>query len=389
MTAPTSSSQDSAAQAPYSPGALVAPAGLFEPNRSGLHLDDYDYPLPEALIARYPLPERDQSRMLVLNRKTGEISHHSFQELPNFLQAGDLMALNNTKVLPARFYGNRRGFTGRVEILMLQPVSEELPPEQAGLVWTALMRPARKLKPGTIVEFSGTQAVMEVLSVGERGCCRVLAHPAEHGDMPTLMERVGLMPIPPYLRRDPEASDNQRYQTVFAKVPGAQAAPTASLHFTPEMLETLARQGVQTAEVTLAVSAGTFRTVEEDDIRGHKMDPEAYTVPGEAAQRIQAVKQASGRVLAVGTTVAKTLETVASKHQGQVVAGSGWSNLFIYPGFQFQAADMMLTNFHLPKSTLLMLISAFAGRENIAAAYREALAHGYRFYSYGDCMLIV
>lgn len=367
----------------------VSNAGLFEPERSGLHLDDYDYPLPEALIARYPLPERDQSRMLVLNRKTGEISHHGFLELPKFLKSGDLMALNNTKVLPARFYGNRRGFTGRVEILMLHPVSEELPPEQVGLVWTALMKPARKLKPGTIVELPNTQAVMEVLSVGERGCCRVLIHPAEHGDMPTLMEQVGRMPIPPYLRREAEESDKQRYQTVFAKVPGAQAAPTASLHFTPELLETLAKQGVQTAEVTLAVSSGTFRTVEEEDIRGHKMDPEAYTVPQEAADRIRTVRESGGKVLAIGTTVTKTLETAAFQNQGNVVAGSGWSNLFIYPGFQFQATDMLLTNFHLPKSTLLMLISAFAGRENIAAAYREALAHEYRFFSYGDCMLIV
>lgn len=364
-------------------------AGLFEPDRTGMHLDDYDYPLPESLIASYPLPERDQSRMLVLNRQTGEISHHRFQELPTFLSAGDLMALNNTKVLPARFYGNRRGLTGRVEILMLHPVSGQVPKEQEGYVWSALMRPARKLKPGTIVELPDTQAVLEVLEVGERGCCRVLVHPAEHGNVATLMEQVGRMPIPPYLRRDAEESDKQRYQTVFAKVPGAQAAPTASLHFTPEVLGRIAQQGVQTAEVTLAVSSGTFRTVEEDDIRGHKMDPEAYTVEPDAAQQIQGVKKAGGKVLAVGTTVTKTLETVAFEHQGQMVPGSGWSNLFIYPGFHFNVVDMMLTNFHLPKSTLLMLISAFAGRENVAAAYREALAHGYRFYSYGDCMLIL
>lgn len=364
-------------------------AGLFEPNRSGLHLDDYDYPLPESLIARYPLPERDQSRMLVLNRKTGEISHHRFQDLPNFLNAGDLMALNNTKVLPARFYGNRRGLTGRVEILMLHLASENVSPAQEGFVWSALMRPARKLKPGTIVELPDTQAVLEVLEVGERGCCRVLVHPAEHGDVPTLMEQVGRMPIPPYLRRDSEDSDKQRYQTVFAKVPGAQAAPTASLHFTPEVLERIREKGVQSAEVTLAVSAGTFRTVEADDIRGHKMDPEAYDVGTEAAERITAVRQAGGKILAIGTTVTKTLETVAHDHQGAIVPGSGWSNLFIYPGFQYQVVDCLLTNFHLPKSTLLMLISAFAGRENVAAAYREALAHGYRFFSYGDCMLIL
>jgi S-adenosylmethionine:tRNA ribosyltransferase-isomerase len=364
--------------------------GLFDANRTGLNLDDYDYPLPEALIARYPLPERDQSRMLVVNRESGQMTHHTFQSLGEFLAPGDLMVLNNTKVLPARFYGNRKGLTGRVEILMLHPVSDVgVPAERQGRVWSALMRPARKLKPGTIVELPDTQAVLEVLEVGERGCCQVLVHPAEHGDVPTLMERVGLMPIPPYLRRDAEESDKQRYQTVFSKVPGAQAAPTAGLHFTPAVLQGLANQGVQSAEVTLAVSAGTFRTVEEEDIRGHKMDPEAYTVPEEAASAVQETRAQGGRILAVGTTVAKTLETAAKRHEGQVAPGSGWSDLFIYPGFEFQVTDRLLTNFHLPKSTLLMLISAFAGRDLVAAAYQEALRENYRFFSYGDCMLIL
>lgn len=367
---------------------IVSPSGsksgLFESNRSGLHVDDYDYPLPEALIARYPLPRRDDARMLVLDRATGEIRHQAFRDLPQFMQAGDVIGLNNTKVLPARFYGNRRGFTGRVETLLLHPE-----PEGEGLIWTALMKPARKLKPGTIVELPNTSATLEVLSVGERGCCRLLVHPAEHGDMATFMSQVGLMPIPPYLRRDAEESDKDRYQTVFAKVPGAQAAPTASLHFTPEVLAELAKQGVQQAEVTLSVSAGTFRTVEDDDIRDHTMDPEAYTVPVEAAQTVQQAKAQGGRILAVGTTVAKTLETAAHEYQGQVISCSGWSNLFIYPGFQFQVVDRLLTNFHLPKSTLLMLISAFAGRDNIARAYQAALDEQYRFYSYGDCMLIL
>jgi S-adenosylmethionine:tRNA ribosyltransferase-isomerase len=358
-------------------------AGLFEPNRTGLALDDYDYPLPEALIARYPLPERDQSRMLVLNHRTGAISHHLFSELPDFLDAGDLMALNNTKVLPARFYGNRQGLTGRVEILMLNPAPE------SALEWTALIRPARKMNVGTIIELPGTQATLEVLHVGERGCCRVRVHLAEHEDVSILMEQVGLMPIPPYLRRDPDEDDKQRYQTVFAKVPGAQAAPTASLHFTPKVLDAIAEKGVPTAEVTLAVSAGTFRTVEADAITEHRMDPEAYTIPESAASAINKAKSAGGRILAVGTTVAKTLETSAHRHAGMMRAESGWSDLFIYPGFRFQVVDMLLTNFHLPKSTLLMLVSAFAGRENIAAAYCEALEQQYRFFSYGDCMLIL
>lgn len=367
----------------------AAQAGLFDINRAGMQLDDYDYPLSEALIASYPLPQRDQSRMMVLNRATGEISHHVFSELPNFLAAGDLMVVNNTKVLPARFFGNRRGFTGKVEILMLQPASEDVPSHQQGFIWNALMKPARKLKPGTIVELPNTQAVMEVLHVGERGCCRVLLHPAEHGDVPTLMQQVGRMPIPPYLRRESEESDNERYQTVYSKVPGAQAAPTAGLHFTPEVLDALQAKGLQRAEVTLAVSSGTFRSVETDDIAEHIMDPELYVISEEAANQVQATRQAGGKVLGIGTTVVKTLETTASLNQGQVVAGAGASELFIYPGFQFQAVDCMLTNFHLPKSTLLMLISAFAGRENISRAYQVALEHNYRFYSYGDCMLIL
>jgi S-adenosylmethionine:tRNA ribosyltransferase-isomerase len=251
------------------------------------------------------------------------------------------------------------------------------------------MRPARKLKPGTIVELPNTQATMEVLSVGERGCCQVLIHPAEHGDMPTLMEKVGLMPIPPYLRRMAEESDKERYQTVFAKVPGAQAAPTASLHFTPEILNQLSQKRIQQTEVTLSVSSGTFRTVEDEDIRNHQMDAEFYTIPSEAAETVQNIKQKQGLILAVGTTVAKTLETSAFKHNGQVEAESDWSRLFIYPGFEFQVVDRLLTNFHLPKSTLLMLISAFAGRENIAKAYEQALQEQYRFFSYGDCMLIL
>lgn len=358
-------------------------AGLFETNRSGFHLDDYDYPLPEKLIARYPLPKRDSSRMLVLHRDTGLIEHKRFANLPDYLQPGDLMVLNNTKVLPARFFGNRQRLTGRVEVLMLHPTGDE------HNVWSALMRPARKLKPGTIVELPGTAATLEVLSVGERGCCRIRVHPAEHQDVPTLMERVGLMPIPPYLRRDAEESDKERYQTVFSKVPGAQAAPTAGLHFTEETLTALANKGIQRAEVTLSVSAGTFRTVEADDIRHHRMDPEFYTVPPEAAELVTSTRQAGSRVVAVGTTVAKTLESVASKHAGAVVPESDWSQLFIYPGFRFQVTDILLTNFHLPKSTLLMLISAFAGRENIAQAYQQALQEEYRFFSYGDCMLIL
>lgn len=360
----------------------LSTSGLFEPGRSGLRLDDYDYPLPESLIARYPLDRRDQSRMLVMDRAAGTLAHRHFYELPEFLRPGDLVVLNNTKVLPARFYGNRRGFTGRVEVLLLHPSAED------DGIWSALMKPARKLGGGTIVELPGTEAVMEVLEVGERGCCRVKIHPAEHGDVPTLMERVGRMPIPPYLRREAEESDKDRYQTVFSRVPGAQAAPTAGLHFTPEVLERLKARGVEIAEVTLAVSAGTFRTVEVEDIAEHRMDPEYYTVPPETLEAVHAAKERGGRVVAIGTTVCKTLESAACA-RGRIQAGSDWSRLFIYPGFTFQVTDALLTNFHLPKSTLLMLVSAFSSREQLAQAYRAALEEEYRFFSYGDCMLVV
>jgi len=366
--------------------------GFFDDARDGLALDDYDYPLPEALIARYPLEERQASRMLVLHRDSGRIEHRRFIDFPDYMEAGDVLALNNTKVLPVRFYGNRQGFTGRVEILLLHPGHGAYQPkadETHALVWQALMRPAKKLKPGTAVEFEGTRATMTVLHGGERGCCTVAIDPAEHADMPTLMEKVGKMPIPPYLRRDAEESDKTRYQTVFSKIPGAQAAPTAGLHFTPEILGVLAEKGVQQAEVTLSVSAGTFRTVEEACILNHRMDAEWYDCPEAAAHTIRQAKSRQGRVFAVGTTVAKTLETVAAKYHGQLKADSDWSRLFITPGFYFQTTDCLLTNFHLPKSTLLMLISAFAGRHLVARAYEAALAEQYRFFSYGDCMLIL
>lgn len=361
----------------------LACPGLFDPTRSGQQLDDYDYPLPEGLIARYPLARRDASRMLVLDRQSGHLEHRQFADLCHWLSPGDVMVLNNTQVLPARFLGHRDGHTGRVEVLLLHPDAGD------ATVWQALMRPTRKLKPGTRVLLPPTQAYLEVLEVGERGRGLIRVHPVGFDSIPALMQAVGHMPIPPYLGRAAEDSDRERYQTVFSKVPGAQAAPTAGLHFTPDVLAQLRAHGVQQAELTLAVSAGTFRTVEAARIDAHRMDPEAYAVPAETAEVVNQTRRQGGRVLAVGTTVAKTLETVAARHGGRLQAESDWSELFIYPGFQFQAVDMLLTNFHLPKSTLLMLISAFAGRDRVAQAYQQALAQSYRFFSYGDCMLIV
>ncbi|MBX2860603.1 MAG: tRNA preQ1(34) S-adenosylmethionine ribosyltransferase-isomerase QueA [Vampirovibrio sp.] len=359
---------------------------------ASLSLDAYDYQLPEALVAQYPLSQRHESRMMVLNRKTGEISHHRFYDLPQFLDPGDLVVLNNTKVLPSRFLGNRVGFTGRIEVLLLYP-NAEATQETSSPVWHALLRPARKLKEGTVIEFlqisAGISATMTVYKLEEGGRGQVAIDLPKGESVETLMDTLGQMPIPPYLNRPVEPSDKETYQTVFASVPGAQAAPTAGLHFTPEVLQQLKDKDIGVTEVTLSVSSGTFRSVDESDITRHVMDPEYYTVPEAAARQIHQTRQNGGRIIAIGTTVTKTLETVAAKHQGKITPGSDWSRLFIYPGFQFQAVDMLLTNFHLPKTTLLMLVSAFANRESILKAYHQAVANEYRFFSYGDCMLIL
>lgn len=354
------------------------------PDPASSFLSAYDYPLPHALIARYPLAERDHSRMLVLDRASGEITHERFDALPTLLAPGDLVVLNNTRVLPSRLIGHRDGFTGRVEILLLTPT--EADPQ----VWAAMGRPSRKLTPGTCIRLPNTASWLEIVSRGDEGRVTVRVHlAAPDTTVADLMARVGQLPLPPYLRREAEPADAITYQTVFAKEPGAQAAPTAGLHFTPATLAALAARGVGLAEITLAVSSGTFRHVTHDDITQHTMDPEYYAIPAAAAQAIEATRAQGGRIVAIGTTVAKTLETVALQHQGRIVAHTGWSTLFIRPGFTFQVVDSLLTNFHLPQTTLLMLVSAFAGRERILGAYHEAVAQGYRFYSYGDCMLLV
>lgn len=347
-----------------------------------LKLSDFDYPLPEELIARYPLTKRDQSRMLVVDSETGSLNHQKFHNLPDQLKPGDLVVLNNTRVLPARLLGTREGHSGKVEILLLHPSAED------PLVWSAMMRPAKKLRPGTRVVFSETASIVEILSHEDRGRGQVRIHLEDSDSVDALMNTIGHMPIPPYLNREAEKSDHTAYQTVFAKTPGAQAAPTAGLHFTQEVLERLRNRGVNIAEVTLSVSSGTFRSVDVEDITAYQMDPEHYTLPEETAQAIRATRENGGRIVAIGTTVAKTLETVAAKYNGDLKADSDWSQLFIYPGFEFQVVDVLLTNFHLPKTTLLMLVSAFTSRELILKAYGEAVRERYRFFSYGDCMLL-
>ena len=351
-----------------------------------LKRDAYDYDLPPELIARYPLAHRDGARMLGLNRKNGRCTHGRITDLPTRLNPGDVLVLNNTRVLPARFLGHREGHTGQVEMLLLHPAENTDPalPE-----WHALMRPARKLTPGTRIILPITGTVLEVTARGERGRGTVRVHLLNTlSTVEALMEAEGQMPIPPYLGRSAEDVDRERYQTVFAQVPGALAAPTAGLHFTPTLLAAIQARGVHIAYVTLAVSSGTFRDVETEHILDHTMDPEQYTLSPEATQTILKAKADGHRVVAVGTTVVKTLETIAQLHKGRLVPHSDWSRLFIYPGFPFRVVDALLTNFHLPRSTLLMLISAFSERQTVLNAYYEAVTHRYRFYSYGDCMLI-
>lgn len=348
-----------------------------------LSVMDFDYTLPENLIAKYPLEQRDASRMMILNRAENNYTDAQFCELSNFISPGDLLVLNNAKVSPVRLIGHKDVHQGEVEIFLLHPQNAEQ------TEWLALIRPAKRLREGTIVVFDNSELKVTILERQESGRARVQLSWPDSLSFNEMLEGVGQMPLPPYMSRSAEESDKYRYQTVFAKTPGAQAAPTAGLHFTESTLKTLEDKGVQIAELTLYVSAGTFRPVKAENITEHKMDPEAYEFSQELADKILATKKSGNKVIAVGTTVAKTLETVAHKYNGVLKADSGWSELFITPGFDFKIVDALLTNFHLPKSTLLMLISAFAGNhELVLNAYYHAIEEQYRFYSYGDCMLI-
>jgi S-adenosylmethionine:tRNA ribosyltransferase-isomerase len=352
---------------------------------STTQLSAYDYKLPTGLIAQFPEEKRDNARMMVIHRHAGLIEHRRFNQLGNYLRPNDCLVLNNTRVLANRLIGHRQGFTGQVEVFLLHPDADD------PTVWTALLRPTRKLEPGTRIVFDATDAWVEVLNLPGGTHAQVKCHlGANLASVHALMALIGQMPIPPYLGRSATEADKIRYQTVYAKQPGSHAAPTAGLHFTQAMLADLKQEGIQQAEVTLNVSTGTFRTVNTEDITQHAMDAEQYDIPHSSIQTIDATRQLGGRVVAVGTTSVKTLETASHNQGGQLLeAESGWSSLYITPGFTFQSVDAMITNFHLPKSTLLMLVSAFMGHELMHHAYRVAVENQYRFYSYGDCMLIL
>jgi len=346
---------------------------------------DFDYDLPPELIAQAPAERRDGSRMMVLDRSARTIEHRCFADLPDFLHSGDLLVANDTRVIPARLFGRkaRAGTGGKVEFLLLE--------ETAPGIWEALMRCRRRPKVGEDVILDEDLAVATVLEDGEKGRVKIRVE----SELPWLdvLDRIGQTPLPPYIQRkqagaETRAADKLRYQTVFAREPGAVAAPTAGLHFTPDVLGRLAEQGVGKATVTLHVGIGTFRPVAVDNVEEHRMDFERWQIPGETARRIEGTRKSGGRVVAVGTTSVRTLESAAARPEG-FGAGEGRTDLFIYPPYAFRAVDAMLTNFHLPKSTLIMMISAFAGREFVLEAYHEAIRERYRFYSYGDCMLIL
>jgi S-adenosylmethionine:tRNA ribosyltransferase-isomerase len=337
-------------------------------------LSNFDYHLPAELIAQHPCARRDQSRLMVVSRESGCLHHTTFEDLPRFIGKDDLAVLNNTRVFPARLYGNRPGKEGRVEVLLVRRLEE--------LYWEALVRPGRKAPPGTRLVFQPGLFDAEVITIQEMTRTLKFFCP---GGFWEAVEKFGSVPLPPYIRRSfgkEDSEDRQRYQTVVARVPGSVAAPTAGLHFTPELLKRINHR-----EITLHVGYGTFKPIKSPRVEEHEMESEFYDIDEEAASSILRFK-GSGRVIAVGTTVTRTLEHVQATH-GRIVPGSGSTNLFIYPGFQFRAIDGLITNFHLPKSSLLLLVSAFAGPDLIRRAYSEAIERGYRFYSYGDAMLIL
>lgn len=337
----------------------------------------FEYHLPPDRIAQEPLPQRDASRLMVVKSGEGAVSHATFRELPQFVEGGTLMVVNNARVIPARLFG-RRATGGKVEVFLVREREKDL--------WVCLVKPGRSLREGARVFFppgSWWGEVEQVLPSGER-----VIRFWGPGGADALLESQGQVPLPPYIRRPPSPLDRERYQTIFAARKGAVAAPTAGLHFTPRVLDALKYKGVEIVPLTLHVGPGTFRPVKTENVEDHSMEEEYYEIPPQTADKIQQAKKEGRRLLAVGTTVTRALESAANE-KGELVRLKGWTGLFIYPGYRFKVVNGLLTNFHLPRSTLLMLVCAFGGRELIMSAYREAIEKGYRFYSYGDAMLIL
>ena len=342
-----------------------------------LKVDLFDFHLPEELIAQTPLEQRDASRLMVLNKETGSVKHHMFHDLLDYVQEGDCLVLNDTRVLPARLFGTKEDTGANIEVLLLK--------QTQGDTWETLVKPAKRVKEGTVISFGDGRLTAVCKETSDQGG-RLLEFNYE-GIFYEVLEQLGEMPLPPYIKE--RLDDQERYQTVFAREQGSAAAPTAGLHFTEEMLEQLKEKGVHIAFLTLHVGLGTFRPVSVDDLEEHDMHSEFYQVSEGTAALINSVREKGGRIISVGTTSTRTLETIATEHNGKFVASSGWTNIFIFPGYEFKAIDGMITNFHLPKSTLIMLVSALAGRENVISAYEQAVAEKYRFFSFGDAMLIL
>ena len=340
-----------------------------------MDVKDFDYYLPEELIAQDPLEDRSSSRLMVLDKKTGEIQHKIFKDILDYLKPGDCLVLNNRKVIPARLFGVKEGTQAKIEILLLKRKEND--------IWETLVKPGKKAKPGTKIIFGDGLLVGEVIDVVEDG--NRLIQFSYEGIFEEILDQLGQMPLPPYITHT--LKDKNRYQTVYAKYDGSAAAPTAGLHFTKELLEKVKAKGIDIAEVTLHVGLGTFRPVKVENVLDHHMHSEFYMVSAEAAEKINATKDRGGRIISVGTTSTRTLESAADEN-GRLKECSGWTEIFIYPGYKFKLIDCLITNFHLPQSTLVMLVSALAGREHVLAAYEEAVKEKYRFFSFGDAMFI-
>lgn len=341
-----------------------------------MELRDFDYELPPDLIAQEPVTPRDASRLMVVRRESGRIEHRIFRDLPQYLRPEDVLVLNDTRVLPARLLGVRPGTGGHVELLLLRRLDASR--------WEVLARPGRRVRPGSTVSFGDGGLLATVLETTESGG-RIVEFQYE-GVFEEVLDQLGQIPLPPYITRALE--ERERYQTVYSREKGSAAAPTAGLHFTPELLDRVRGAGIETLFLTLHVGLGTFRPVQVERIEEHRMHAEYYSVSRETAAAINLRRSSGGRVVAVGTTTTRTLES-AARAGGEILPGSGWTDIFIYPGYRFKAVDALVTNFHLPRSTLLMLVSAFAGRDLMLEAYREAIREKYRFFSFGDAMLIL
>ncbi len=337
--------------------------------------EDFYFDLPEELIAQDPLEDRSSSRLLVLDKMTGKVEHHVFRDVLNYMDEGDCLVINDTKVIPARLIGSRIGTDAKIEVLLLKRMEND--------TWETLVKPGKKAKVGTRISFGDGLLIGEVVDIVEEG--NRLIRFEYQGIFEEILDQLGQMPLPPYITH--QLQDKNRYQTVYAKHTGSAAAPTAGLHFTPELLQQIEDKGVKIARVTLHVGLGTFRPVKVDNILEHHMHSEFYQIDEDAAEKINSTKDAGKRVICVGTTSCRTVESAADENGG-LRATSGWTEIFIYPGYRFKVLDNLITNFHLPESTLVMLVSALAGRENVLAAYEQAIKEKYRFFSFGDAMMI-